>query len=491
MKRASLAGVRIAQGPSDWQILQRRLDNAVDIPLSGTWLDPCDRRSTVEVRVVDEVRQIPAAEHLDWQPADTEPDRSWRHVLDGVPAGGPYRLETRLRPEGDAWRLAGDQIHHFGVGDIWIIAGDDNALGFGRGAADDPPEIGVHLYRKNERWALASHPLHDATGIRNARHFSAGAAGHSPWLAFARLLRRETGLPVGLIPAAQEGTLLDAWHNRKRGLPSPAFDNLLSLVWTATSLYDFANFSLHDGGPRLVPKPETPPGIVAGCLWFHGNADCRREGAANQYGRTFAEFAAKLRSALEAPHLPLVVCQLNRVIGVSKPGESSLWGLVREAQRAAGHDLGNVAVVPTLDATLSDGIHVSAPSGVMIGERAARAALGMVYGKAAPWRAPDFGDAWFEDGERNKVVIEFANVSGELRPVTGEIASLSIADEAGGAPIRKVRMAGPNRILALLNRELGEKPVVSFCAGHNPRVAFVGDNNCPPLAFANVAVREE
>ncbi|MCL2000677.1 MAG: sialate O-acetylesterase, partial [Planctomycetes bacterium] len=441
MKRAALAGARITCGPSDWQILQRRLDGVVDIPLAGTWLDPRDRMATVEVRMVDEIRQIPVTARLDWQPADTSPDRSWRHLLEGIPAGGPYRLETRLKPKGDSWRLAGDQIHHLGVGDLWLVAGDDNALGFGHGTAIDPPEIGVHLYRKNERWSLASHPLHDVTGIRNARHFSTGAPGHSPWLAFAKSVRRESGLPIGLIPAAQEGTLLENWHNRKKGLPSPAFDNLLSLVWTATSFYDFANFSLHDGGPRLAPKPEHPPGIVAGCLWFHGNADCRREGAARQYGQIFAEFIAKLRAALEAPHLPIVVCQLNRVIGVSKPGESVLWGLVREAQRAAGHDIGNLAVVPSLDAALSDGIHISAPAGVMLGERAARAALGMVYGKAAPWRAPDFHDAWFEDDKRNQVIIEFSNVSGELRPLTDEIAALSVADHAGGAPIRKVRLA--------------------------------------------------
>ena len=491
MKRAALAGVRITHGPSDWQVLQRRLDNTAEIPLGGTWLDPADRMATVEVRVVDESSQRPPAGHLDWHSADTSPDRTWRHVLEGVPAGGPYRLETRLRMEGDSWRLAGDQILHFGVGDLWIVAGDDNALGFGHGTVEDPPEFGVHMFRKNERWSLAAHPVHDVTGIRNARFFSSGAPGHSPWLTFGKLLRRETGLPIGLIPAALEGCLLESWNARKKNAPSPALDNLLAMIWTATSLYDFANFSLHDGGPRLVPKPETPPGIVAGCVWFQGNADCRREGAAAAYGKTFAEFVERLRSALEAPQLPMVVCQINRVIGVSKPGESTLWGMVREAQRAAAHDIPNVAVVPTLDTGLSDGIHISATGNAIIGERAGRAALGLVYGKEVPWKCPDFHDAWFVEGERNKVVIEFCNVAGELRPVAGEISSLVIGDKEGGAPIRKVRLIGRDRIQAELNRELGEGPVASFCSGHNPPLAFVDDNNCPPLAFANIAIREE
>lgn len=491
MKRAALAGVRITQGPSDWQVLQRRLDNTVDIPLAGTWLDPADRMAKVEVRIVDERFQRPPAGHLDWHLADTNPDRTWRHVLEGIPAGGPYRLETRLRMDGDSWRLAGDQILHLGVGDLWIIAGDDNALGFGHGSVEDPPEFGVHMFRKNERWSLAGHPIHDITGLRNARFFSSGAPGHSPWLTFARMIRRETGLPVGLIPAAQEGTLLETWHNRKKGMQSPALDNLLALVWMATSCYDFANFSLHDGGPRLVPKPETPPGIVAGCVWFQGNADCRREGAAAAYKELFPAFIGRLRAVFEAPHLPVIVCQLNRVIGVAKPGESHLWGLVREAQRSAAHDIDMVAIIPTLDAGLLDGIHISAIGNVIIGERAGRAALGLVYGREYPWRTPDFHDAWMPEGKRGQVVIEFSNVSGELRPVAGEISSLLIADRDGGAPIRKVKLIGSNQILAELNRELGEGPVISFCSSHNPPLAFVDDNNCPPLAFANIAIREE
>ncbi len=85
MKRAGLAGARITQGPSDWQILQRRLDNTADIPLAGTWLDQANRMASVEVRVVDETFQRPAAAHLDWQAADaTNPDRTWRHVLENV-----------------------------------------------------------------------------------------------------------------------------------------------------------------------------------------------------------------------------------------------------------------------------------------------------------------------------------------------------------------------------------------------------------------------
>ncbi|MDR2390104.1 MAG: sialate O-acetylesterase [Planctomycetota bacterium] len=491
MKRASLVGVWITQGPADWQIVQRRLDNTADLVLTGTWLAPGDRLGTVEIRLVDESRQCPAAKHLDWTNADSNSNRTWRHVIENIPAGGLYRLETRLRLAGDPWPLAGDQIHHLGVGDLWIIAGDDNAVGFGRGAVDDQPELGVHLFRLNERWTLASHPIHDSTGIRKDRFFSPSSTGHSPWLSFARLIRRGTGIPIGLIPAANEGSSLDAWHNRKRGGESPALANLLSLVHLASSFSDFANFSLHDGAISKIKKPVQPPGAVAGCVWHQGYADCRYEGMARNYRMAFREFAARLRTALEAPRLPLIICQLNRVIGVGKIGESNLWGVTREAQRAAGYDIDFTAVIPTLDAGLSDGLHNSSAGNMLVGERAAQAALGLVYGKNLTWRFPDFKSAWFEKGKRNQIALEFEHVSGELRPVAGEITSFTVTDTAGGAPIRKIVLTGKKRILIQLNRELKEKPVISFCSSHNPALAFVDDNNCPPLAFANVAIMED
>lgn len=489
MKRAMLAGVRITEGPGDWQLLQRRLDNTADCRIAGTWLDPRERMATVEARIVDEVFQQPVAAHLDWRDADTSPGRSWRHVFASIPAGGPYRIETRLRLKGDNWRLAGDQVHHFGVGDLWLIAGDDNALGFGSGLAEDAPESGVCVFRRNERWAPASHPLHDMTGIRNNRYFSSGAAGQSPWLAFGRLLRRETGLPIGLIPAAQEGTALESWCARDRKSVPTAFDNMIALLRSASSLLDHSTFSMLDGGPCFLPRPQYPPGIAAGMVWFQGNADCRREGAAKKYPSLFANFIANLRDVLQSPDFPVVVCQLNRVIGVGRPAESALWGKVREAQRAAGHDIANLAVVPTLDAGLSDGIHNSARGNVLIGQRAARAALGMVYGKQAPWRAPDFQDAYFLENSRNQVMLEFANVSGDLKPVATEIASLSFSDAAGGAPIRKTQLEPPNKIRVLLNRGLDEEAAVSFCATHNPQLALVDSDNRPPLAFADIAIR--
>ena len=78
--------------------------------------------------------------------------------------------------------------------------------------------------------------------------------------------------------------------------------------------------------------------------------------------------------------------------------------------------MANTAVVPTLDLTLTDGIHISPQGNLMIGERLARAALGMVYGHDIAWQAPDIASAQrTENGQ--EIELRFANVTHRMECV--------------------------------------------------------------------------
>ena len=70
-----------------------------------------------------------------------------------------------------------------------------------------------------------------------------------------------------------------------------------------------------------------------------------------------------------------------------------------------------VAVVPTRDLPLSDLIHTSPAGNMLLGERLARAALGMVYRRGIAWKAPDVVAARAKDG---RVGLEFANVESRM-----------------------------------------------------------------------------
>lgn len=480
----SFPGVRITKGPVDWQVVQRRLDGKADIPLSGTWLDPENRIGIVEIRIVDTNRQTAPAPHLDWHVAAFNPDRTWSHVLRDIPFGGPYRIETRLRTGNDDWRLSGDRIHFICIGDLWIIAGGENAVGFGQGAVDDPPEMGVHVFRADENWHLADHPLHDSTMARSLDFLCPGWSSHSPWLTFARTLHRDLGVPIGLIPIAGDGNSVDDWSARS----SPKLRALMKTLRLASSLRERGKFDTGDGGPIFLPRPTA--GNVAGILWHHGRGDATSLEKVENFPLSFLRMVESVRGELESPGLPFITCQLGFVSGVPRPEESSWWGSLRESQRAAGHDIDNLAVVPTMDLPLIDGIHPTAQSNAVLGVRAARAALGMVYCQNIAWRAPDFSHAFLENADRTVICLVIANLNGGLAKVEGENHAFSIHDEVGSAAIRKIETIYPNKVRIVANRELGDTVKLSHCVKHNSHVSIFDVERRPLLAFKNLPVHE-
>ena len=55
----------------------------------------------------------------------------------------------------------------------------------------DDPEPGVSVLRPSGRWDLASHPLGETTDAVYVGHYENHNPGHSPWLHFAKRLKRE------------------------------------------------------------------------------------------------------------------------------------------------------------------------------------------------------------------------------------------------------------------------------------------------------------
>jgi hypothetical protein len=128
----------------------------------------------VFARLVQTGTGAPAAAHLDWQACETRADGTWSGELARIPAGGLYRLETQLRADRPAglggpycaeWAMRGDARDFLGVGDLWVIAGQSNAAGYGKAPVQDPPELGLHMFRASGEWALATHPLADLGAV--------------------------------------------------------------------------------------------------------------------------------------------------------------------------------------------------------------------------------------------------------------------------------------------------------------------------------------
>lgn len=456
------SGAIIEKGPQDWQIFQQNDEGEADIAAGGRWF--ADEPAEVEVRIVSEETGGPAGRKLDWQPAETRSDGTWNVILYGVPAGGLYRLETRCRSGTEAageWSLRGDMRHFLGVGDIWIIAGQSNSVGYGREPVHDPPEPGIHTFRNSGRWTLAAHPLDDSTDSRFPECREKANPGHSPYLNFARLLKVLLNFPIGLVPTALGGSQLAYWDPTREG-PATLFHNMLELV-------------------------EKAGGRIKGMVWHQGESDGSPE-RASDYEARFARALDAWREALKNPSLPVITAQINRHRGPGGKFTDKGWSILREAQRQSAGKLRGVFVVPTLDLPLNDIGHNSSAGNMVLGCRMASCALGAVYGRSVDWRAPDLERAVRSD-DGGSVVLGFSGVTSRMGCVDPSSQPFLLEDEQGEVAVVSVDYPGGDTVRLQLGRRMTGKARVHGCFGINPPIGPMDmERAMPMLAFHGVPV---
>ena len=455
-----------------WQIFQQDATGKARVELSGT----CTRvRQSFELPLeFTEIRQgavtVKARIALEssgesvcpWTEYEVEEDSRW-HVAFDVPAGGLYRVETYMEYEG--WdglsSTRGDMVHNIGVGDVFVAAGQSNAAGRAKDPIEDGPELGVHLLRPSGRWDLATHPLGETTGSIHTGNFENHNPGHTPWLHFAKLLKRELGYPIGIVMTAYGGAPLRWWDMEDNGA---LYRNMLELLEA-------------DG---LRPR---------GMVWYQGEAE-GYENAAGTYLERFARFVRRLREDLGRPDLPVLTAQLNRCMTPCDTDLDRQWGMVRQAQREAARRLENVWVVPAIDLPLYDFIHNSSQGNLVLGERMARCALAEIYGKKLEWRAPEVERAVRLAPDR--VQLRFQRVYNWLNPFDVAPALLPFEAEDGEGLVRPSAYQTQRDAMELtFPRPLGEGAVVHGAWRCDPGPCIPCDcMRMPMLAFYGLPISE-
>lgn len=456
----------------DWQIVQQDASGFAGLNLLGRWFADeaaAGQACLVEVRVVAGDTGVALSSSLDWQAASTESNGLW-YISLRIPAGGLYRLETRCRSSVQLdreWSLRGDMRHFWGVGDLWVIAGQSNSAGYGRGAVYDPPELGLHLLRNSGQWSLAFHPMNDSTATDHPVNRERSNPAHSPYLHFARLLKQQLNYPIGLIQTALGGSPLSAWNPSEPG-DAVLFHNMM----------------------RCVNKAG---GAVKGILWYQGESDCS-PGLAESYAIRFSGALQAWREAFKQPVLPVLTVQLNRyfpypaLLPAGDETHARAWSQVREAQRQLARSQLQVAIVPAFDLPLSDLIHSSPAGNMLLGERLARAALGMVYGKMIDYRAPDIESARLRE-QGTLLELSFANVSDRLDNFQRASNCFKIEDSAGEVLVSEVVYPMNHTLQLRLSRCPAAEAVVHGAYGYDPVMTPVDMGRVLPiLGFYQFAI---
>lgn len=428
-------GVGITSGLVDWQLLPRAEDGYAEVTLRGTVtpakispeppfeLTAVAAEAAVSARVVSE---LDGGAVLPWQPAVVAADNTWELTL-RLPTGGGYRVETQLeQPGADGYSLTrGDIVHHVGVGDLYLVIGQSNAAGRARDRVADGPQLGVHHYRADGTWALATHPLNDMTGAVHVGHFENHNTGHSPALHFAKRIQAATGVPIGIVMGAFGGAPLRWWVDDSD--LAPLAENALEMLAAA------------GGRPR-------------GVVWYQGEADCFELSSAD-YAERFGRLVGLLRDRTGVSDLPFYTVQLARCTNPQTAEQDVQWGMLREQQRRAAAQDDRVYVVPTGDLPLYDFIHLSSAANLVLAERLADVALAEDYGLPRDWRAPEPVEA-NRVGDRS-VRLRFSPIRNWINDFAlgPQRCPITVADAAGSASVVSWEVAD-DALVVTVDRDL-------------------------------------
>jgi hypothetical protein len=333
-----------------------------------------------------------------------------------LPVGGPYEV-------GGAKNVL--------VGDLWILAGQSNMEGVGDLVDVEAPHPLVHSFQSREQWTPAEEPLHWlGESPRPVHHVISGlpvpteipprdparTKGAGLGLTFAKMRAEQTGVPIGLVPAAHGGTSMQQWDPARKGQGGH-------------SLYG-----------ATLERVKAVGGKVAGILWYQGESDANPADAA-LYEARMTDLVQSFRADLVQPDLPFYYVQLGGFVSDPFPESVSGWNRVRESQRTWQETLPNVGMVSAIDCGLDDGIHIDTLGLKSLGKRLAAVAAGQP--------APALAAVTFEP-TNGWLRVSFANVQGGLQ-AAGRPAGFSLRDAVGNELplIYKVTLDGPDALLKL------------------------------------------
>jgi hypothetical protein len=298
--------------PSDYQVFQRQTRAAGRIVVEGSVNIPAKSTSAKPDRL--QARVMGNSLSGEWQalPFDARVPRFRGEV--SVPVGGWYRLDVRLSLGEQV--LAEVVVEHFGVGEVFVIAGQSNSGNYG--SEKQTTQTGLVSAFSGTGWQLADDPQPGA-----------GGGGGSFMPAFGDRLAEQLKLPIGLVATGIGATSIREWLPRGTPVANPPTltGNVVTVGperWEAVGNI-FAGFTT-----RL--KQLGPNGFRA-VLWHQGESDANQASAdrtlSGENYRRYLELLIRATRKEVGWDMPWFVAQAS-YHSESDPGSPD----IREAQKA-------------------------------------------------------------------------------------------------------------------------------------------------------------
>lgn len=453
LSRSAQAEVRLAGVFQSHMVLQRDLP----LPVWG-WAEPGEKISVV----LGALRSNAVADSKG----------RWECILPPSPLQpGPVTLEVT----GSNRIVLEDCL----MGDVWLCSGQSN-MEWPVGACDRPDDVRAATDEGIRHFGVEMHfastPQQDVRGRWQVCTPETVAGFTAVGYYFARSVRREAGVPIGLVRSSVGGTNIELWMSQQTLMETPSlksYGDLMrkSLAQHQTDIADslesvenwltVAKKARAEGQPIPLPPaiPEYPfgeklfrprcvtlyqgmihplfPMALRGVLWYQGENNAGSPEDGRMYFEKKLAMLKQWRGGFRNPSLPFYFVQLaSWQQPTDDPGDVSGWADFRDAQRRC-LQIPETGMASAVD--LGDALDIHPKNKWEVGRRLALWALRDLYGKPVHASGPLFR-AMRVEGDR--AILEFDQVGSGL--MVGEYDATEGAKEAR-RPLKRFAVAGEDR----------------------------------------------
>jgi sialate O-acetylesterase len=438
----------------------------------------------------------------------TSADGRWRVWLDPLKANATPAVLT----------VAGSnriELKDVLVGEVWLVAGQSNmqfTLAETREAATaiaaaSHPEIRLFNVSRQVAFKHRPPPLAKwrACGPESVKDFS--AAGYY----FAVEVRKELGVPVGVINSSYGGSQAEAWTPVEYLLANEDLKPTVerTKIWDEERPRVRAEYDeqikrwreeadkARAAGARPSPSPPVPdalreyrvassiydgmieplvPFAVRGAFWYQGESN---EARAQQYGILLPTMIRAWRERWGQRDLPFGIVQLPNYREPKAEPSDEPWSHIREAQRRTAVATKNAGLIVTIDVGEARDIHPK--NKLDVGRRMARWALAEVYGRKLTPAGPMFSRVKVEG---SKLVLTFDDVGAGLRIRDGDkLHEFAVAGEDRKWRWAEARIVGRDRV-EVWSPDVPRPVAARYAFNNNPRrPSLTNDSGLPAAPF--------